>query len=106
MSAKIVFSYIVCKNKPEAKKIGKVLLQERLVACVNIFDNMQSMYWWEGKIEEANETVLIAKTTKKLFKKLSSTVKSLHSYSCPCILQIPITGGNKEYVDWLMKNVK
>ncbi len=64
MPSGIVFSYIVCKNKAEAKKIGKVLLQERLAACVNILDNMQSMYWWKGKIEEANETVLIAKTTK------------------------------------------
>ncbi|MFI5163743.1 MAG: divalent-cation tolerance protein CutA [Bacteroidia bacterium] len=102
----IVFAYITTKNKSEAKKIGKVLLQERLAACVNIFDNMASLYWWKGKIEEANETVLIAKTTKKLFPKLSAKVKSLHSYSVPCILQIPITDGNKEYVKWLMQNVK
>lgn len=102
----LVFAYITTKNKSEAKKIGKVLLQERLAACVNIFDNMSSMYWWEGKIEEANETVLIAKTTKKLSPKLSKKVKSLHSYSVPCILQIPISGGNKEYVEWLMEQIK
>ena len=103
---KIIFAYITTKNKSEAKKIGKVLLQERLAACINIFVNMSSMYWWEGKIEEANETVLIAKTTKKLFPKLSKKVKSIHSYSCPCILQIPVTGGNKEYIKWLVENVK
>ena len=104
--SKIIFAYIVCKNKSEAKKIGKILLQERLAACVNIFDKMNSMYWWKGKIEEANETVLIAKTTPKLFPKLSKKVKSVHSYEVPCILQIPITDGNKEYVDWLAGNLK
>ena len=102
---KIVFAYITCKNKSEAKKIGKVILQEKLAACINIFDNMTSMYWWKGKIQEESETVLIAKTTKKLFPKLSKKVKSIHSYSVPCILQIPITDGNKEYVDWLKRNL-
>ena len=100
--AAIVFAYITCKNKSEAKKIGKILLQAKLAACVNIFDNMESMYWWKGKIESANETVLIAKTTKKLFPKLSKKVKSIHSYSVPCILQLEVKDGNKEYVNWLL----
>ena len=102
----LVFAYVTTKNKSEAKKIGKVLLQERLAACVNIFDNMNSMYWWKGKIEEANETVLIAKTTKKLFPKLAKKVKAIHSYSVPCILQIPVTDGNKEYVEWILESLK
>ena len=101
----ITFAYITTKNKSEAKKIGKVLLESRLCACVNIFDNMNSMYWWKGKIEESNETVLIAKTTKKLFPKLSATVKALHSYAVPCILQLEVKDGNKEYVKWLVKNL-
>ena len=102
----IIFAYIVCKNKSEAKKIGKVLLQGKLAACVNIFDKMNSMYWWKGKIEEANETVLIAKTTKILFPKLLKRVKSVHSYEVPCILQISVTNGNKEYVNWLLGNIR
>jgi periplasmic divalent cation tolerance protein len=102
----IIFSYIVCKNKSEAKKIGKILLQQRLAACVNIFDNMHSLYWWKGKIEEADEAVLIAKTTKKLFPKLSSKVKSIHSYSIPCILELEVKNGNKEYVLWLRSSLK
>lgn len=104
--SKIVYAYITCKNKSEAKKIGKILLQERLAACMNILDNMTSIYWWEGKIQEENETVLIAKTTKKLFPKLSKKVKSIHSYKVPCILQIPIADGNKEYVKWLELNLR
>ena len=105
MSA-IVFAYITAKNKSEAKKIGRELLKFRLAACVNIFDNMQSMYWWKGKIQNEKEIVLIAKTTKKLFSKLSAKVRSLHSYSVPCILQLEVTDGNKEYVKWLLENVK
>jgi periplasmic divalent cation tolerance protein len=102
----IVFAYVTCRNKSEAKKIGKVLLQERLAACINIFDKMHSMYWWNGKIEAANETVLIANTTRKTFPGLSLKVKSLHSHSIPCILQIPVSNGIPEYVDWLFNNVK
>ena len=101
----IVFAYITTKNRAEAKKIGKILLQEKLAACVNILNHMHSMYWWKGKIEVSNEAVLIAKTTKKLFPKLSKKVKAIHSYYVPCILQIPVTDGNKEYVDWLIKNI-
>ncbi len=103
---KLIFAYITAKNKSEAKKIGKILLQERLAACINIFDNMQSMYWWEGKIEEQAETVLIAKTTQKLFPKLSNKVRSIHSYSVPCILQIQVADGNKDYISWLTENLK
>ena len=106
MKIQIVFLYITTKNKAEAKKIAKVLLKERLCACANIFDKMSSMYWWKGKLEEANETVLIAKTTKNKFSKLSARVKQLHSYDCPCILQIPITDGNREYISWLQSNLK
>ncbi len=81
------------------------MVKEKLCACVNIFPEMNSIYWWKGKIEEANEAVLIAKTTKNKFKKLSARVKELHSYECPCILQIEITDGNKEYVSWLFENL-
>ena len=104
MSA-IVFAYIAVKNKSEAKKIGKVLLQERLAACVNIFDNMESLYWWKGRIQNQKETVLIAKTSKKLFPKLSKKVKAIHSYSVPCILQLEVKDGNKEYVGWLLNSL-
>ena len=99
---KIVFAYIITPSKAEAKKIGKVLLQSRLAACVNIFDKMESMYWWKGKIQNDKEVVLIAKTTKKLFPRLSKKVRSIHSYSVPCILQLEVKDGNKEYIKWLM----
>lgn len=101
-----IFAYITAKNKSEAEKIGRTLLEARLAACVNIFDTMTSLYWWKGKIQNEKEAVLIVKTTKALFSKICKTTRLLHSYSCPCILQVQITDGNKEYLKWLMENLK
>jgi periplasmic divalent cation tolerance protein len=93
--------YITTKNKPEAKKISKHLLNKKLIACANIHP-VESMYWWKGKIEEDKEIVIIAKTTEQNFKKVETEIKKLHSYDIPCILRIP-TESNKEYQDWVDK---
>ncbi len=98
--------YITAKDKQEARKIGKALVEARLAACVNIIDGMNSMYWWENQVQDDNETVLIAKTKASLVKKLIEKVKSLHSYSCPCIITLPIGEGNKEYLEWIEKETK
>ena len=103
---KLNLVYITAKNKEEARRIGKELLKARLAACVNIVDKMNSLYWWEGKIQDDNEAVLIAKTKESLVGELTEKVKSIHSYSCPCIISLPILDGNKEYLDWLEKETK
>jgi len=101
----MIFIYITCKNKTEAKKISLVLIKKRLAACCNIFP-IESIYWWQKRIFKNKETVLIVKTLKKNFKKIEKEVKRLHSYEVPCILEIPIKGGNLEYLKWLKKEVK
>ncbi|MBL7084948.1 MAG: divalent-cation tolerance protein CutA [Candidatus Omnitrophica bacterium] len=98
--------YITTKDKAQARKIGQELVKERLAGCINIIDNMNSMYWWEGKIQDDNEAILIAKTKETLVKELIKKVKSLHSYSCPCIISLPILEGNKDYLEWLQKETK
>ena len=100
---KLNLVYISTKDNAEARKIGKALVKARLAACVNIIDGMNSLYWWEGKIQDDREAILIAKTRQSLVKKLIKKVKSLHSYSCPCIIALPILGGNQQYLDWLVK---
>lgn len=97
--------YITTRDREEAKTIGSTLVKERLAACVNILDGMESIYHWEGKIETSTESVLIAKTSYHRVKKLTERVKELHSYDCPCILSITLTEqeGNEEYLKWLMK---
>jgi periplasmic divalent cation tolerance protein len=101
----MVFIYITCKNKKEAKKIGLVLVKKRLAACCNIFP-IESIYWWGNKIVKDKEIVLIVKTLKKNFKKIEKEVKRLHSYKTPCILEIPITRASKDFLNWLEKEVK
>jgi len=76
--------YITCKNKAEARKIAKVLINKKLIACANIFP-IQSIYRWKGKKEESNEHVLLGKSLDNKFKAIESEVKKIHSYDVPFI---------------------
>lgn len=99
-------AYITTKDREEARAIGSALLTKRLAACVNILDGMESHYWWEGKLEASQEAVLIAKTESAKVEPLIATVKALHSYSCPCVLVLPVTAGNPAYLDWLGESLR
>jgi periplasmic divalent cation tolerance protein len=103
---KINFIYMTIGNKAEARKIGTELVTSRLAACVNIFDNMNSMYLWEDKIQDDTEVVMIAKTTETLVPQLIEKVKSLHSYDCPCIVSLPVSDGHRPFLDWIVEQVK
>jgi periplasmic divalent cation tolerance protein len=95
------FVYITTHDKEQARSIGRVLVEEHLAACVNIIDGMESIYFWNNSICEDKEVILIAKTREDLLTELTQRVKSLHSYECPCIVALPITGGNQEYLNWI-----
>jgi len=95
------FVYMTAGSREEARRIGRTLVEERLAACVNILDGMSSMYWWEGAVQEEQETVLIAKTRTELLERLTDRVRALHSYACPCVVALPIEGGNAAYLQWL-----
>jgi len=96
--------YITCKDKSEAKTISKALLNKKLIACSNMFP-IESMYWWKGRIEEAKEIVILAKTDDKNYEKIKQEVKNLHSYDVPCILKLS-SESNKEYEDWVSKVIE
>jgi periplasmic divalent cation tolerance protein len=100
------FIYMTAASKAEARKIGKALVESRLAACVNILDNMQSIYRWEEKIQEDSEVVLIAKTTEARVPRLIDKVKSLHSYDCPCIVSLPVIDGYPPFLDWIKTEVE
>jgi len=97
----MILIYITCKDKAEAKKISKQLLEKRLIACANIFP-IESMYRWKDKIKEDNEIVLLAKTNKKHYEEIEKEVKKIHSYEIPCIMKIKVEA-NKEYYQWIEK---
>lgn len=100
--------YITTNNKKEAKYIGRSLVEDKLAACVNIVDGMESIYRWKGEIVEDSETILIAKTPYHNVGELTDRVKELHSYDCPCVISLQLTEqeGNEEYQHWLLKNSK
>jgi periplasmic divalent cation tolerance protein len=97
----LVFVYITAGSRDEAMRIGRTLVEERLAACVNILGGMTSIYRWQGAVETAEETVLVAKTRAGLFDRLTARVKELHSYDVPCVVELPIGRGNPDYLDWL-----
>ena len=99
------FIYMTAGSKAEAQKIGNALVESQLAACVNILDNMQSIYRWEGELQQDSEVVLIAKTTDTLISQLIDKVRSLHSYDCPCIVSLSVSGGYPPFLDWIQSEV-
>ena len=93
--------YTTIDNVQGARKIANTLVEEQLVACVNIIPKIESIYRWKGKIETDNEFVLIAKTTDKNVKKTIRRIKTLHTYELPDIIVLPIIGGLKEYLEYI-----
>lgn len=98
---KLNWVYITTGSAEEARRIARALVEERLIACANVIDGMNSFYWWEGKVEDDREAVLIVKTRESLVAGLIERVKALHSYTCPCVVALPIAQGNPEYLDWV-----
>lgn len=101
-----IIIFITVPTEKEAKKISGKLLQEKLVACVNIIKEVNSSFWWKNKIETANEILLIAKTQSKFFDDIVKIVKSLHSYDVPEIIAVPIINANKDYLNWIKNSLK
>ena len=96
-----IFVYMTAPSAAEARRIGRTLVEERLCACVNILDGMTSFYWWQGTLEESAELVVIAKTTRDRLDALTARVKALHEYAVPCVVALPLVGGNPDFLDWI-----
>lgn len=99
----IVLLYCTASSTAEAEAIAQKVVGERLAACANIIPGMRSVYWWQGKLEQGEETVLILKTRPDLVEAATAAVKAAHSYSVPCVLPLPVgQGGNPDYIAWLL----
>jgi len=98
--------YVTAKDGIEGRKIAKHLLAHKLVACVNIVNNIESHYRWEGKLEQSSEVLLVIKTRRALFVKVARAVKEVHSYKVPEIIALPIVTGEKNYLSWLAAETK
>jgi len=98
--------FVTAKDQTEADVIAEKLLNEKLVACVNITQNIQSIFWWDQKIDRADEVLMIIKSRKDLFGKIVETVKANHSYSVPEVIALPIVDGNADYLKWIDDSTK
>lgn len=95
---------VTCPSSPEAEKIANSLLEERLVACVNIAGRIRSLYHWQGAVARESESLLLMKTRTECFDELSRRVKELHPYEVPEIIAMPIMVGNPDYLDWIRES--
>lgn len=93
--------YVTVGSSDEADRLARALVEERLAACVNRIKAVQSVYRWQGRVEQSEEELLIIKTKKELFDRLKTRVQELHSYSVPEIIALPILEGNESYLKWL-----
>ena len=100
MTDKIVV-LVNCSTSDGAENISKYLVEKRLAACVNIIPMMKSWYWWEEKVTQDNEVLIIIKTSRKNFSKLEKEVVRLHSYAVPEVVALQIVEGSDNYLNWI-----
>ena len=93
--------YVTAVDADKAAALSRDLLERRLVACANIFPKVRSLYLWKGEICDEPETVLICKTRSDLAEKAIERVRKIHSYDCPCVIVLPMTAGNPDYLEWI-----
>ena len=94
-------TFVTCKDVTQARRIARTLVRERLAACVNIVPGVRSIYAWKGKVEEAEEALLVLKSRAALSKRLAARVRVLHSYSVPEVVTLTVAGGNPDYLRWV-----
>ena len=98
--SEFVFVYSTFPDAASARRVAESLIERRLAACVNIHGPMTSLYEWEGKLTTDNEFAAFIKTTRAKAEETVAAVRSLHPYSVPCFLVLPIDGGNEDYIAW------
>ncbi len=97
---------VTCGSGPEAEKLAKQLLEERLVACVNIAGRIRSLFRWKGAVARESESLLLMKTRRALFDPLCQRVRELHSYEVPEVIAFPVMAGNPEYLEWISQSTQ
>lgn len=96
-----VMVFTTAGSHPEARRIADVLIERRLAACVNIVPHIESVYRWQGKVEEAEEWLMVIKTTAGAFERIRDAIRELHSYKLPECACLPIDSGIPDYLNWI-----
>lgn len=102
----VVIGYVTCAGRTEARRVAQAVLQARLAACVSIVPKVESHYWWQDKLEHAQEWLLMIKTVRAHAPAVAKLVKATHGYAVPEILFVPVSSGERDYMNWLRKSVR
>ena len=103
---KLCMVYVTTSGKDEAVKIAENVVTAKLAACANVYDGVTSFYLWEGEEEKTTEATLVLKTKEALLSELRDAIKELHSYSCPCIVAIPLVFADEPFAKWIIDQTK
>ncbi len=106
MKTEFSLFYTTWPDERTARQASLTLLTEKLVACTNLYPVVESQYWWQGKIENSKECVMILKTASHLKATLEKRFTELHPYDVPCFLEIRLDAGNPPYLQWLGESLK
>ena len=101
-----VIVYCTLPDTDEAQRIARVLVEERLAACVNIVPGLRSIYRWKDAVHDDAERLAIIKTTTAGFEALRARIVELHPYDCPEVIALPIERGHTPYLDWIREGVR
>ena len=102
MSAKTDVRVVLCTCPADhAERIARTVLEERLVACVNVVSGVKSLYWWKGEIQNDPETLLVIKTPTNQYQKLEQRLLEIHPYSVPEVLSLEVVDGSRSYISWV-----
>jgi periplasmic divalent cation tolerance protein len=104
--AQIALVLVTAPDVKVANKLIRIILQNRLAACANLIPQIESHYWWKGKIENSDEVLIIFKTTRPRLAEMEKCVLKNHPYDTPEFLALPVGSGNKKYLDWILESVR
>ncbi|MBW2526443.1 MAG: divalent-cation tolerance protein CutA [Deltaproteobacteria bacterium] len=97
--------FITTDGEEEGQRVAKALLEAKVVACVNVIPQVSSRFWWEGKLDSAEESLLVAKTRRSALERVGEVVREVHSYDVPEIIALPIVWGSASYLEWIDEQV-
>jgi len=98
--------FVTAPSADKGMELGRALVQERLAACANLVPAIHSIYWWEGRVQEDGEALLLVKTTRDRFEALRDRVLALHPYQVPEVLALPVAAGSASYLEWILRETR
>ncbi len=96
---------VTVPSQEEGMRLAKTLVEEHLAACVNVVPGVRSIFFWEGRLQEEGEALLVMKTGRERYEALQRRILALHSYSVPEILALPVESASPAYVAWVRESV-